>query len=43
MGLLRKLPIYCIAILFLVPAFLMIWLGVILGVIGLAVGESADE
>jgi hypothetical protein len=43
MGLLRKLPVYCIAILFLVPAFLLIWLGMILGVIGMAVGESADE
>jgi membrane protein implicated in regulation of membrane protease activity len=43
MGKLLRLPVYCIAILFLVPAFLLIWLGVILGVIGLAVGESADD
>jgi hypothetical protein len=34
---------YPVAIIFLAPAFLLIWLGVILGVIGLAVGESADE
>jgi hypothetical protein len=34
---------YPVAIIFLVPAFLLVWLGVILGVIGMAVGESADE
>jgi hypothetical protein len=33
----------CLAIPFLVIAAGLVWLGVILGVIGLAVGESADE
>jgi hypothetical protein len=34
---------YPVAIIFLAPAFLLIWLGMILGVIGMAVGESADD